>query len=186
MSMEKLWLIRLKEFMMPITHIVFENIAKKPSIVSMNRDYSFYGKVIYDAKMPELFLQARLDDDIINKYIAYYKIADLEKTRLLKDKNAKPSEEFLELYFEILSNKKLTEEIGSLLLPIMEFVDDKEYSHRYQELYDARKKITKAIAAKYEDKLVSLYNEYNKYASKDDFVESETANIKRRQIKNLA
>ena len=67
------------------TTITFNEISE-PAFLSLNRGYSFYGKVEYAASDDELFLQVTRDDDMINRYIAFYKLFDDEK---IQEKMAK-------------------------------------------------------------------------------------------------
>ncbi len=163
--------------------IVFANVSK-PAFVSLNRDYAFYGKVQYDTSDEELLLQVKHDDDVVNRYMAFYQLADKEKMRLLKDTKAKPSDAFIELYHSLLTNKKLLNEMSSLMLALTEGVEDEKYNHRYQELYDVREKILKAIAEKYKDELLLLYREYDVTKTDGTYVENEVWNIKKRGVKN--
>ena len=48
--------------------LVFQNIQAFPTVVSLNRDYSFYGTFRYENATPEaLRLQARLDNNEFNR-----------------------------------------------------------------------------------------------------------------------
>jgi aminopeptidase N len=163
--------------------IVFKNVAR-PAIVSLNRGYSFYGKVVYDASEEELYLQAEKDTDLINRYIAFYTLADREKMRLLKEKNTHPSEKFIKLFHSVLNDKKLLNEMSSSMLAVTEGVEDETYNHKYQDLFEIREKIFKKIAEKYKDELIKLYKEYDVVKTDGTYLENELANIKKRGIKN--
>ena len=164
--------------------IIFDNVPK-PEFVSLNRGYSFYGQVNYKQSLEELYNQVNLDSDLINKYIAFYKISEIEKLKLLKNKNAKVSNEFIDLFFKILSNKSITDKVGSFILSIMPFVEDLNFQHKYQDLYEVKEKILKSIALKYKKELMDIYYEYKARAIQAPYVQKEIFNIKSRQIKNL-
>ena len=70
-----------------------------PAFISINRGYSFYGKVIYDAPLKELYLQAERDSDPVNRYIAFMTIMDREKLTMLTDPSASPDPACIDLYF---------------------------------------------------------------------------------------
>jgi len=174
---------RLVRITAPEQDIVFENVPK-PAIVSLNRDYSFYGKVIYDETEDELYLKAEKDTDLINRYIAFYTLADREKMRLLKDKDAEPGERFIELFHSNLTDRKLLDEVSTMMVAVTEAVEDENYAHRYQDLYEVRQKIFKKIAEKYKDELLKLYDEYDVRKTDGTYVENQLFNIKKRGVKN--
>ena len=51
--------------------IVIENVGM-PSFLSLNRGYSFYGKLVYRASQEELLMQVRKDSDIVGRFTAFY------------------------------------------------------------------------------------------------------------------
>ncbi|MFH1054353.1 MAG: M1 family metallopeptidase [Candidatus Woesearchaeota archaeon] len=165
--------------------IVFENVGR-PAFLSLNRHLSFYGKVIYDQKsIPELMIQVKKDSDIINRYMAFYKLMDIEKMSLLRDPKKDVSKSIIDLYFTLLSDKNLTGLVGGMMLPVSESVEDERYAYRYKELYDVRKKILTAVARKYNKQILGLYKEYNKKRSSGTYLEKELKDIKLRQVKNI-
>ena len=125
--------------------IIVENVDM-PTFLSLNRGYSFYGKVIYRASQYELMQQVRKDNDVIGRFTAFHTLVDREKFKLLKNPEAKPSEEFIELYYRLLNDRPLLEKAGGHFLTIFESVEDEEFSHNYQALYDVKKKLLKAVA----------------------------------------
>ncbi len=88
--------------------IVIENVDM-PAFLSLNRGYSFYGKLVYKTSQEELLIQVRKDSDIIGRFTAFYTLVDREKLRLLKVPNAVPSEDFVELYYRLLNDRQLLE-----------------------------------------------------------------------------
>ena len=164
--------------------IVFNKI-KKPEFISLNRGYSFYGKVKYKQSLNELYKQVNLDPDIISKYIAFYKISENEKYNLLKNRKKQVNSNFIKLYYHLLTDKNLTNKVGSLILAITQSVENVKYQHKYKDLFEIREKIFKAIAKKYKKQLLCLYNKFNKKYFEGTYIQKELLYIKNRQIKNL-
>jgi len=165
--------------------ITVENVAE-PAFLSLNRGYSFYGKLVYDASPEELLLQVRKDSDTIGRFTAFYTLVDREKLRLLKAPEAKPSEDFVSLYYKLLNDRELLEKAGGQFLAIFESVEEEEYSHRYQALYDVRQKLLRAAAAKYKNSIISAYRYFEEAsAAKGETLEEEARIIKNRQAKNV-
>ncbi|AKB24515.1 Membrane alanine aminopeptidase N [Methanosarcina sp. MTP4] len=165
--------------------ITVENVAK-PAFLSLNRDYSFYGKLVYDASPEELLLQVRKDSDIIGRFTAFYTLVDREKLRLLKDPEAKPTEDFVSLYYKLLNDRELLEKAGGQFLAIFESVEEEEYAHRYQALYEVKQKLLRAVAAKYSNSLLSAYRYFEEAsAAKGETLKEEARVIKNRQAKNV-
>lgn len=165
--------------------ITVENV-EMPSFLSLNRGYSFYGKLIYRANQEELLLQVRKDSDITGRFTAFYTLVDREKLRLLKVPGSSPSEDFIELYYRLFNDRQLLERAGGQFLTIFESVEDEEFSHHYQELYDVKQKLLKAVAWKYRNSLISTYNFFENASVPGDASLEETARvIKGRQAKNV-
>ncbi|AKB58935.1 M1 family metallopeptidase [Methanosarcina barkeri] len=167
------------------SEIVVENVDM-PAFLSLNRGYSFYGKLVYKASHEELMMQVRKDKDIIGRFMAFYTLVDREKLKLLKNPEAKPSEDFIELYYRLLNDRQLLEKAGGQFLTIFESVEDEEFAHRYQELYEVRQKLLKAVARKYVNSVISAYRFFEESSVPRDSTLEETARvIKNRQAKNV-
>ncbi|AKB31866.1 Membrane alanine aminopeptidase N [Methanosarcina siciliae HI350] len=165
--------------------ITIENVDL-PAFLSLNRGYSFYGKLVYMASQEELLLQVRKDSDITGRFTAFYTLVDREKFRLLKNPDAKPSEEFVDLYYKLLNDRQLLERAGGQFLTIFESVEDEEFAHNYQALYDVKQKILKAVAWKYRSSIISAYRFFeNSSVSRDSSLEEAARVIKARQAKNI-
>ncbi|MBR9699641.1 M1 family metallopeptidase [Candidatus Woesearchaeota archaeon] len=164
----------------PQQEIVFENV--EPSFISLNRGYSFFGKVDFDAGDEELYLQVRKDKDMVNRYVAFSKIANKVKERLLRKEEV--DEQFIDLYFELLDDKDLMQNACTGMLAIFEHVDDPEFEYCYQELYDVKKELLTRIARKYEKEIRKLYAEHSHEKTDGSYMENQVANIKQRQVKN--
>jgi aminopeptidase N len=157
-----------------------------PAFISLNRGYSFYGKVNYDAPLKELYLQAERDSDLINRCLAFMAIMDREKVKMLNDPSALPDTACIDLYFRILSDRELMMEVGGQFLTIFESLPEKKYAHRYQALFDVRERILGSIAARYKPDLLDIYTSANSFDARRDTLHQESLAIKRRQIKNTA
>ena len=155
-----------------------------PAFISLNRGYSFYGKVNYDAPSAELYLQAERDSDLVNRYLAFMTIMDREKLKMLNNPSASPGPECIDLYFRLLSDHDLLIQGGGQLLTIFESAPDKKYAHHYQALYDVREKLMRSIAARYKPELLDIYTSVNFLDGRRETLQQEPLVIKRRQIKN--
>ena len=169
------------------------NDVDKPAFTSLNRGCSFFGKVVHDVNIDELILQTKVDRDIINRFIAFYRIVDVEKMKLIEDSDRLPSKEFTYLYHELIQNNELMDEAGAQFLTIFESVEDEKLAHSYQLLYEVKQKLLKAIASEHNDSLISLYRIYsekenasiNEYKPENqDYLNEQVNAIKDRQVKN--
>jgi aminopeptidase N len=159
---------------------------QQPAFVSVNRGYSFYGRVLYDAPPAHLYLQARHDSDIVTRYLAYAAIMDREKQKMLEDPKAGPDPECITLWFDLFSDTELMIRAGAQFLTIFESVPDTRYTHRYQSLYDVREKLLKAVAIRYQNDLLGMYRRENFPDFRRTSLQEESLAIKRRQVKNTA
>ena len=163
------------------SEMVFEGV-EEPAFVSLNRGYKFYGKVFCEVDEEELYLAARKDGDIAARYMAFYRLSEGEKMRILE--GGEVSEKFVDLFFELLDDGELMERVGSSMVAIFEQVEDPRFAHEYQKLYDCVKAIQKAVAVKNEGRLKELYSEYAEKKFEGTYVEKEAGAIKARQVKN--
>jgi len=180
-------IVHAKIFMQDVeAEIVFENIKKEPAFISFARNYLFYGKVDYAYTNEELYLILKHDSDYINRYMAFTKIAEKEKMKMLENEKEAPSEKFIDTYFQLLSDEKLTRKMGVAILAIPESVEDKHKKHQYQKLYEISKKITHTIASKYKKELLKIYQSHKEKAIDAPFVQNKLHEIKMRSVKNTA
>ncbi|QSZ66528.1 DUF3458 domain-containing protein [Methanofollis aquaemaris] len=158
--------------------MVFEDVDA-PAYLSVNRGYTFYGRVTDDAAPAALFLQARTDPDLIARFSAFQRCAEVEMLGLLADPAAVPSAEFCTLYADLADDTDLMRRAGGQFLTIFESVTNPRYAHRYTALHDARVRLLRGIAAAHQERLIALYRRYA--AAPTD--RSPSA-IKARQVKN--
>jgi aminopeptidase N len=157
-----------------------------PAFISINRGYSFYGRVIYEAPMEEMYLQAERDSDLVNRYTAFMTIMNREKLRLLSDPDSPPEPACTGLWFRLFSDHDLMMQGGAQLVTVYESVPDRKYAHRYQALYEVREKIFRSIAVQYKTELLEIYTTLHVPGIRRDSLDQELLDIKRRQIKNTA
>lgn len=167
--------------------IIFENITQSPAFVSMNRGYSFYGKLIDESvREKELLIQVNKDSDIVARYMAFYQLWDMEKTRLLQDVTATPREDLIDMTMNLFQDDDLMDLAGTQFLTRFESVEDDRFTHDYENIFRIRKKISHAIATKYESVLKKIYSLANQVQSQPTFMKQLNADIKSRKKKNLA
>jgi aminopeptidase N len=174
-------MIRVKN---PVERLTF-SYTGTPAFVSLNRSGSFYGQVEYDADDAELALQARLDPDVVNRFMALNHLLDREKVRLIDDESAEVSEVLTSLYFTVMNDDELMERAGGQFLTIFESVADENYAHRYEHLHEAKQRIVRAMAARHGPAIRELYTRTSAAISDRDAFASRIADIKKRQLKNL-
>jgi aminopeptidase N len=167
----------------PKAEIVFEDVDA-PAFISLNRGYKVFAKVFNEASVDQLYLQLEKDTDVVNRHLAFSKLAEMEKLKLLKDENTEVSERFIDTYFKVLNDEDLMSTVGVSVLAIFEKVEDPAFAHAYQALYDVVKKIRKSIALKYQSELYELYKKYNELTFEGTYTEKKSQAIKARQIKN--
>jgi aminopeptidase N len=173
-----------KKVDVPEETIIFEQV-EPPAFVSMNRNYTFYGRVEADPDTRALKIQALKDSDIINRFIALYHLAGQEMIRLIDHPDWKPSGEFISLYYTLLTDEKLAAEVGGLHLILFDSVDDSRYAHRYTALYHARRAIEHAIATQYTFELERIYHRSHVGSIPLTApLELQPASIRARQVKN--
>ena len=163
--------------------VVLDDVDR-PAFLSLNRGYSFYGKVAYRPPEDELYLQVQSDADIIGRFAAFAALTDREMLRLLKDPDAAVSNRFTDLCTGLLADDRLMEEAGGQFLTIFPSVEDERFRHHYRALHDARQKIFAAVAARNRETLLSIYARATGGSGGSGDLEEEAAAIRRRQRKN--
>ncbi|MBT5346636.1 M1 family metallopeptidase [bacterium] len=156
--------------------------------ISINRNFSFFGQVLYKQDLEDLYLQAKMDDDVVNRYLAFKKIFDLEKTQILEGSTDAFSDRFLDFYMSILEDQEIYTEFGTLCLSNFESVDDDRYKYQFDVLFKLNKKFKEAIANKFEDRIFNLFNHVYALSLSETELEYHYENatkIKLRQVKNL-
>jgi aminopeptidase N len=156
------------------------------AFLSLNRGYSFYGIVDYDPGVDALYLQVRKDPDLVNRYVAFSRIADREMIGMLSEPGAAPDTRFTDLFYELISDKELMRRAGGLFLTIFDSVEDPRWSHRYRELWRARRALIRAVADAHGDSIEKIYGEYSRAPSGEGYLSRQISGIRDRQVKNLA
>jgi aminopeptidase N len=163
--------------------IIFENV-REPAFLSLNRKGSFYGRVTDDADTLALRLQAGKDPDVVNRFIALYRLAGQEMVRLIEQPDDVPSAGFVELFHALLADEGLSGDVGALHLTLFDSVDDPRYAHRYTALYRARRRIEHEIATRYLSELKEMYNRHHRAVPLTAPMKLQPTAIRHRQLKN--
>jgi aminopeptidase N len=158
----------------------------RPAFLSLNRGYSFYGKVIHEAPEDELHRQARKDPDTVNRFMAFTRLAEREMLlRLLGDPQAEPSEAFTGLWADLLADRGLMDRAGGQFLTLFESVEDPGFAHHYTALHHARRRLLRTVAARYGALLEGTYRKHAAPAPGNlPYVEAQVQAIRDRQVKN--
>jgi aminopeptidase N len=157
----------------------------RPAFLSLNRGYSFYGKVVHDAPESELHRQARKDPDTVNRYMAFSSLGEREMLRLLRDPEAEPSEAFTGLWADLLADRGLMDRAGGQFLTLFESVEDPAFAHHYAALHHARRRLLRAVAARHGALLEGTYRKHAAPAPGNlPYVEAQVQAIRDRQVKN--
>jgi aminopeptidase N len=156
----------------------------RPAYASLNRGYSFYGKVKSDPGEEALYLQARTDPDAVNRFLAFHALAGREMARLIADPGASPPESFTSLYMDLLGDRDHLEQAGGQGLTIFESVEDEALAHRYLALFRARQRILTAIASRHEEAIRAVYEGLSGMPEPATVTEQISA-VRARQVKNL-
>lgn len=175
---EKVFTLKEKE-----AEVIFEGLSSPPAFASMNRDSSFYGTFTHaNAEPSTLIMQTRLDPNAYNRVDAMRKLTDIERVRLLNDPNSKISEEWLDLFGELLADDRLPASLKAYFLRIDEQPIDRAYSTWYTELVAAREALMSAVNARYGKELVSAFRNLGAEAYKG---KSPKDGIEERMLRNV-
>jgi len=164
--------------------IILEDVDS-PDYYSLNRGFSFYGLLNYHPDSDLLYLQARTDPEITARFLAYQSLASLEILRLMQDQGAEPSQEFITLYIDLLSDTELMEDAGAHFLTIFEDGGDPAFAHHYLAAYHARRSLELAIAQLHSPTLLALYRAYHQTDHTWESIGGLAVFIRNRQVKNL-
>lgn len=197
-----------KEWEIPITYAVFSHSGektasgcfrmdtpdctvsipqtKRPAFISLNRGASFYGRLEYDPGEEALSLQAKMDDDITSRFLAFTRLCETEIIRLMEEPKAEVSSILTDLIAEIFSDVALLSEAGGLFLTIFDSVGDERYAHHYADLYCARRRLIRAAAERHHTLISHVYATYAAEIPSPEGIAGDVVLLKRRQVKNTA
>jgi len=153
-----------------ISEHVFELKDKKgsfefdstPELVSINRDYSFYGTLEYNVDIDYFIKQVKLDPNPFNQVEAMNRLTDIQRIRLMKNSDAEIDEFWLDLIGEIIKTD-MPNSLKSRFLTVGEEPLDRDYVAWYEEQVIAKHKMMEAINKKYRPELLDLFNSINTY-----------------------
>ena len=160
--------------------------AQRPAFISLNRGASFYGRLDYDPGEETLTLQARMDDDITARFLAFTRLCERELIRLMKDPGAAVSTTITDLIAAFFSDDALLSEAGGLMVTIFDSVGDVRYAHHYTDLYCARRRLVQATAERHSAIISQIYDRYAADVPSFEGIAGDVLQIKRRQVKNAA
>ena len=157
-----------------------------PGFLSLNRGYSFYGKVVHNVPESELLLQARMDPDTVNRYVAFTRLAERAMLLILRNPRAEPSGAFTSLWADLLSDSRLMDIAGGQMLTIFESVEEPAFSHHFTALHMARRQVLRSVAARHGPLLHDTYRRHSGTAGEGlPYVEARVQAIRARQVKNV-
>ena len=138
--------------------VTIPGLAAPPALVSLNRDYSFYGSFEQKGLTPEdLARQARLDPNLFNRVEAMRRLTDRQRVALLKDPSAAIEPAWLETYGQLLKQKDLPPGVKAYLLRIDEQPLDRDYLAWYPEQVAARRRLVAQINQRFATEVVAAY-----------------------------
>jgi len=137
-----------------------------------------------DADTLTLRLQAEKDPDVVNRFIALYRLAGREVVRLIEHQDEAPSADFVELFHALLADEGLSGDVGALHLTLFDSVDDPRFAHRYTSIYRARRRIEHAIATRYSSELKDMYSRHHRTVPLTAPMKLQPTAIRQRQLKN--
>ena len=160
----------------------FSGLPEEPAFASLNRDYSFYGTfTLRGVTSEKLTLQTLLDTNPFNRVEAMRRLTDWQRIRLLTDSDAEVSDEWLDLYGDILTDGCLPAALKAYFLRIDEQPLDREYFTWYRELVAAREKLILAVNRAHRDRLIVLFRGIDTYGPR----QSPRDGIEDRILKNV-
>lgn len=149
-----------------------------------NQNHTAYIKMSNDVSDDELYMQLKFDDDEATKFLARSELFEREMVRLCEDELYNPSERLVDSYMNILTDSDEMQRCGVLPLTLFDSVEDERFKFEYTKLYKAKKRFMKAVAEKYEKKLISLLKAYDLTTSKSDSISALASTFKARAVKN--
>ncbi len=162
--------------------LVFKDIQEFPTVVSLNRNYSFYGTFRYENADPEgLRLQARIDNNEFNRVEAMRRLTDSQRIALLLNPEYEIEQSWVSLYGEILADSNLPPGLRIYLLRIEEQPLDRKYAAWYQELVTAKERLMLEINRSFRDRLLDSFHKLDSYRPR----KSPRDGIEERILKNV-
>ncbi len=146
--------------------LILQNISTPPAFTSINRDYSFYGTFRQvNASKETLTMQTRLDPNAYNRVDAMRQLTDHQRIKLLHDPDSAIDSHWLQLYGEIINDRRLPSALKAYFLRVDEQPMDRTYSVWYPELVAAREKLMKAVNSLYREPLLELFKGLDTYSA---------------------
>ena len=155
--------VTVAELVEPETELHFDGVDG-PAFLSVNRDCSFYGSLVHSsATREELVRQVRLDSNGFNRVEAMRRITDAERIRLIHEPGAAVSDEWLDLWGEILTDETLPPGLKGYMLRVDELSLDREFLPYYRERYAARERLLRILATRFMPELLAAFESVDTY-----------------------
>lgn len=166
--------------------ITFSVPCSRPvSFALWNTNHAAYIRMERDESDDLLYRELTYDSNPVSKFLTFVTLYEREMIRLLEDETAVPSEVFGDAFMQMLEDKELTSSCGSLPFTMFEAVSDTRFEYAHTALYQAKQKILRSIAGRYEVRLRLLY-EGIPDAVPEGFVPKElAAQFKQNAVRNL-
>ncbi|HJJ55326.1 MAG TPA: aminopeptidase N C-terminal domain-containing protein, partial [Methanocorpusculum sp.] len=150
-----------------------------------NINHAAYIRMERDESDELLYRELLFDKNPVSKFLTFLTLYEREMIRLLEDEQAVPSEQFGDVFMQMLEDSELTASCGALPFTMFEAVSDDRFEYAHTALYQAKQKILRSIAGRYEIRLRLLY-EAIPDAMPEGFVPKDLAvQFKRNAVRNL-
>ena len=138
--------------------ITIPGLASPPALVSLNRDYSFYGSFEQQGLSPQdLANQAALDPNLFNRVEAMRRLTDRQRVALMENPQAQPDPLWLETHGRLLAQTDLPAGVKAYLLRIDEQPLDRQYLAWYPEQVAAKRRLWAELNQAFGQQLVDAY-----------------------------
>jgi aminopeptidase N len=147
--------------------LAVHGVAAEPDFISLARGFSFFGEVVNAAASPaQLNCQALTDPDAVNRYLAWQRVLDDEKARLVEALRTgaaalvSVSPAVVAVYAAILADPALGPGLRGRLLDVTTALASRpDLGHYYGHLAAARTAILQAVHAAHGALLLRTYSE---------------------------
>ena len=155
---------------------IFENLAEKPRL-SINRDFS--APIIIEQASIDFAFLMKHDKNSFVQYEAAQNFATQTVEAMMQGENV--SVDFVDAYGHLLDlDRDLSYKALLLELPTVSSLMQRQEEIDFELIYNAKEKLAKELAARYKEKLLSIYHTH--HYPKIDAVDS--LNMGRRSLKN--
>ncbi len=127
---------------------IFDEVEETPAFLDWNSGGAFYGSFEDATATPQTLLETvRKSPFSIGRVEAMRRLTDLEMARVIAKDDTKPSEDWLKLFSELLTDDSLSDGIKARVLTVSEEMLDRDYLPRAAERNAAARRLRKLVAA---------------------------------------